>query len=1666
MQATPIVPSNVNAETPAPVTDNVTVPPVSVPPVQTPEVVNKSLSSIPLPESDNNLTLGNDITLSRQVPIVQPLHPDVVNNIASTVQIATSGLIPKDVTAGTVNNYGPEAVREQFATQKQQAQISAQMNQAQQAAAVGNVDKTEFHVKQAQIASTQKNNGALEDYAVNELTKGTDKQFSVTADYAKKVQYLKNIQLELENKYQNESTAQKTGEFFLNLIPLSYNIAVSGTGDPDNGTLKKLYDEGFDPTEYASMNAQKLLSLPYDKFVSEVGNLQQQIREKSTTLGVENTSLQQQVFHGMLDASNSDRVMDQVFTVLDVTVVGQLGGSVAKGAIKASSKLIKGANTAKKVIETAATNPEVALHSGALTTTAKQVGQSEKVAGKVVQTINTNKANELVPSTDAAYKNIAPMHEPLSIRDSTSAQALNLNEFFDGVGSKLSDHFISNPEDRAIPEIINRIKEVQVNRSYTPQEMDDALLKVHQNIANDNIDFHLTEEHALNPATLEPIIRARITQNAGQGWDTAEAAQKFIDENFDFKTPHSIEQDVSGKHIILVDHGLDDYATMQNIEMKHPGPIMNVINKIYYGANKRFGGGEVRKGSKFSLVNQMGEIPQAEHTSGITALTANLDLLKVKNQIYKRNIEALPVKQIRDLTSVADHYRNIDSFEWPSTESVSDQWRVITGKDATPNQLKSWNDYKLLNNVDYTMANLANRNLLKDRGYFQLRLKTENAELANPIAKHVSNFSDFKQTPYMYDVDGGTFKTVANEDEFLKLKESGAGFYRLGDYVKIMGDDGNIQRVAYVTSKSGQVEDLPNLVMPYRANGRIQYAGDWFAKQPNTQDVVINGESKSIYHAPITHAIGESRLEMERFVEKTNKAIRKYKEVNSIKKQGKMPSEQSINELKSLIANTRWQSLDNFEKDIKNGDLTLHELEAVGDRQQLKMGEKYAPESTGRLADDDQDLEILFNLSRRGERKLDPTGAPAKLKSPFITLDNALNTDIKKITFQKFVNDAANRWYKTFAEDLVDKYPNPLNSIIHGNFRKAVDPNRQALGRRYQSWLRNLARVGFSDSDAEIDDMAKKCSMFERAIESSTGLSKEFARARYGIDKWWRTANPMSFIRGLMFKDNFGFYNFSEVFKQSTQAAIILGAEVLQNPVRGARAIADFGKGLTEEVKQAIHDTRILGITLARNIKGDVDLMDDIAKKIKHPTKPSELFNDYHEAGIDSIQRFMGQNDAQDYIKPLPVMLENAKDVLAKAKSFSQKLSKSGDIFFDAGTKIGNYAGFTTARLRLLKKYDKKYGPGLVNNADSAIRREYLRELRYETEKLTFSQSRASNLTIQQAHNEFGFWGYVSEMMTQYTQFNAKLLTALLPKSLGGSSAYSASQKIAMNTTVAALSGSAFLPFHNYLSASLYLDFKKMGLYDGTPDEWQDSTFNQGLPNYLINTAFGFTGDQKATVGQQFSPWSQVDDMMDVWVGDKAINTYVGGPLLSKVINAWQSIGRYEQLKTAMAGQNDGYMGSYGVGALLTALQSTISSGSALIRLRDALQSDKVLSKSGYAVSRSNDTAAWLNFIGVTTGPYETLEFYRKINDKYQDQVSDLEGVVRNLVIQRTELANEAKWDQADEVDKAISVQLSLIPFNERPSFIRGMIKNFAHPSLETQRQRIQKQVDYLTGAQ
>ena len=1640
---------------------------VAVPEPKTPEVTEtsstKELPTTPAPESDGlDISLSPQITLSNVIPQAKPLHPDVVNNIANTAELASSGLVPKDVTAGTVNQYGPEAVRDQFAVQKQQAQINAQMNQAQQAAAVGNVDKTEYHVKQAQDISKRTNNGAMEDYAVNDLVKGTDKQFSVTADQAKKVQYLKNIQLELQNKYENESTGQKIGEFLLNAIPLSYNIAVSGTGDPNNGTLKKLYEEGFDPTEYAAVNAQKLLSLPYDQFVNEVGRLQEQIKEKSKTFGIENTSLQQQVFNGMLAASNTDRVMDQVFTVLDVTGVGQLAGGAAKGVVKgvtkAASKITKGAKTAQKVIETAATNPEVALHSGALTTTAKQVGQSDKVATKVVQAVNTGKSNALVPSTDAAYKNLAPMHEPLSIRDSTSAQALNLDSFFRGAGSKLAEY----QDDRMIAELVNRLKEVQTNRSFTPIEMEDALTKVRLNYANDNIDFHLTAEHHLNPSTLEPIIKARITQSAGEGWDTAEAADKFIKENFNIKTPYNIEQDVTGKHIVLVDHGLDDFATMQNIEMKKPGPLMRVINQIYYGANKRLGGGESRKGSKFSVVNQMGTIPEAEYKSGITALTSNLDILKVKTQIYKRNIESLPTSQVRDLTAVADYYRDIEASEWPSIQTVSDNWRTITGKDATEHQLRAWNDYKLLNDFDYTMSNLAHRNLLKDGGYVQLKLNTENAELTNPLARPINNYSDF-QVPHLYDVDGSAFRNIESEEDFLKMQEKGYTFHELGDYVKIPVN-GEKQRIAYVMSRTASVDDLPELVLPYRAGGRIQYAGQWFAKQPNIQEVIIKGEARNLTHPPITHAIGESRLEIERFVEKTNKAIRKYKDVESIKKQGKIPSPKSIDELNALWKDTRWQSLDNFLKDVKEGSMTLHELEAVGDRQKLKLGEKYAKESTGRLSSEDNDLEVMFNLSRRGERKLDPTGAPAKLKSPFITLDEAINRDIKKLTFQKFVGDASERWHKTFKEDLVDAYANPVNAIIHGTFKKAADPTRQALGRRYQSWLRNLARLGFSDGDAQIESMAKMCSYYERMIEGSEGISKDFARAKYGINKWWKSANASTFFRGLMFQSTFGLWNFKEVFVQSTQAAIILGSEILQNPARGLKATAQWGKGLTEEATHAVHDSRLLGLLLARSVDKDVKYLDEVGKSMGHATKPSQLFKDYQEAGIDSIQRYFGQSEAQDYVKPLPSILEKSSDLLAKAKQGKQALSESGQIFFNAGTKIGNYAGYTVARLRLIKKFEKQYGKGMIDIPDSAVRREYLRDLRFETERLTFAQSRASNLTIQQAHNEFGFWGFTTEMMTQYMQFNMKLLTAILPKSLGGSSAYSVGEKIGMSTTIAALSGSAFLPFHNGISSELYLEFKKRGWFTGSADDWQNSTVNQGLLNTALNSTLGLKGDQKVTFGTQFSPWSQIEDMMDVWVGDKPMNVYVGGPMMSKLINAWEAVGRYNSLRTAMQGQKADFMDSYGVGALIAAVESSVGSAAAVNRLLTALKSDKIMSKSGFAVARSNDTAAWLNFVGITANPYEALEFYRDISDKYKAQVNDLENTVRNLVVQRTELVNENKFDKAEQVDNAISTTLSLIPANERGQFVKGMIRNFNHPSMEYQRQRLQKEVNYMIG--
>lgn len=1620
------------------------------------------LAVAPTEPSGQDIVIADQVDLPEQMQIPErTTNPEIINQVANTAEVASRGTLDKSTTAGIVQMHGVQAVRDQFATQQALGAESANMSQADKAAAAGDVAATVHYVKKADEAKNSKNDGALEEGAVRALTMGTPQQGSVTSDIAWKKQYFMNKIVELQHKYEEEGIGKKVGEFVLNVLPFSFNKAALGTGD--GNALDHLTDL-FDPQEFATANVTKLYSqnLGRDDFIKAADALLKKVHESSGFFGKENTSMEIQVLGSMLTASNSDRIMDKVLTVVDAGSVVTSGAKALVSAAKAAKGVgsaIKGSQALAKNI---AKGDEIG-NSGALVNTAKEVGRQDKAATATVQSFNSGKSNNLMNTVEAAHKNIAPIAEPNYLRDSTAQQSLNMDQFINrGVGSKPGEF----ENDRQIAEWVKTTQEIQQNRGFSPEEMEDAIAKANLKYSNQTQSLTGVAEHDIHPETFQPVVRTRITNTDGSGWNTEKQARDYFNNAFDTKNNISVVQDVNGKHVVVVDDTLDDLATMKDIAIKQNG-IMRTINKIYYSPNNKS-----RTGSMASMVQPLDTIPKETMSQGITALIGNRTLIKIKNDILKRNTDKLSIKQRHSVEDVAAHYRDAEGYDWPGQEEIVDSFRGVTGKDPTIEQIKSFNDYKLLNDMDYHISNAYHHNLLEQRGFKQVRFNTENAELTNPIAKPLDGWKSIEDAPYIYDVGSKQFKTIAEETDFELLKEKGYQFYTMYDYAKAQGADGKAQRIKYIMDKAPNEEPLPLAVMPYRAGGRVKYSGEWFVKQPNFQEVEIRGQTKNLLHPPITHVISESRLDAERFMKKTNSAITKYKEVEAVRKAGNRASEKSLQELSSLWEDTRWGSLDAFESDLREGKATLHELEVVGDRQPLKNGEKYAPESTGRMANEDSDIEVLFNIARRGERKLDANGAPAALKSPFVALDEALSTDIKKFTFQRFVQDSSKRFHKTFAEDLTETYANPVNAIIHGTFRKGVDIDRVAIGTRYQAWLRNLARIGFTADPHEMDEMSKAFLELETQIDEAHGLNKSMARAKYGVYKWWKTSEPNHFFRGLMFKTTFGFYNFKQIITQSNTALMILLPAMLRDPIRGAKATGQFAGGLTEMGVRAIHDSSFMQMLLARNIEKDAKFSDGIAEKIGHKSKPSQLLKDYNESGIVNVQRYFGQPEQYDYAKNLASAGEGtAKELLRQAKKVGQKVSDNGDIFYNAGTQIGNFAGYTYARLKLLDKYGDA---ALVDG--SRKRAEFLKELRYETERLTFGQSSVNNLGIQQASKDFGTRGLIVEMATQYMQYNIKLLSAVLPnfkvpsaipgiggKRIGiGSSSYSAAEKWSLGGTIAALTGSAALPFQNYISSEMYLKFRDSGWFDGTPQEWFDSWQNQGMVNEIINSTFGLSGDAKSTFGQQLSPWSQVEDFAMIMGGQKPLGGYIGGPMLNKVYNVFNKVAQYEDMQNTVAGLNSKSMGPYGIGALLAALEGGVTTAGNLKRFSDALKSDKVISRNGVAIARSNDTAAWLNLIGLTTQPYEQLEFNGDLLDAFKKDESQHENIIRNLMVQRTQLLNDEKFEEAEQVTMAIGAQMSMIPPNARSGFYRGAFKNFNHPVLEFQRQKIEKSLQFL----
>ena len=152
----------------------------------------------------------------------------------------------------------------------------------------------------------------------------------------------------------------------------------------------------------------------------------------------------------------------------------------------------------------------------------------------------------------------------------------------------------------------------------------------------------------------------------------------------------------------------------------------------------------------------------------------------------------------------------------------------------------------------------------------------------------------------------------------------------------------------------------------------------------------------------------------------------------------------------------------------------------------------------------------------------------------------------------------------------------------------------------------------------------------------------------------------------------------------------------------------------------------------------------------------------------------------------------------------------------------GDLPAFVAARIETLEKH----GPAALVEG-SRSRALYLKDLTSLKNQYGLGQTRSNALLIQYASKDNQMIGRIVEGFTQYMQWEMKSFTAMLPKGLGGNSAYTRLQKFGYIGSTLMLGGYQTLPFSNYMSANLYYTMKNNGLYDGTLEDFEKANMKE-----------------------------------------------------------------------------------------------------------------------------------------------------------------------------------------------------------------------------------------------
>jgi len=1231
----------------------------------------------------------------------------------------------------------------------------------------------------------------------------------VTGNTLAKQEGARNLIQELEAEHAQQSWAGTAADFGKMLVPL-YTWAKTQNAVDTQGAVT-----GLLPGSNKEQQYQYLWNLPARESIPL-------LRSVATAMAKDNQLLAMDFVQGFLGYSTSQKFLDNLFGVVDMTAVGQTAGEVIRGG-KALGSLVRGANVGVSSIEMreAAQQAIRANAKGGIIDTIDSTGSTAR-ASEVLAAKTLAKPEDALQQTTKAANDVSELL-PRSARMDVVLPPGTAREGADRLVKTLTNQAatmerIVSGEFVAAPVRLPKVAEDAASQA--------AIAQIKRNAIGDYDILGPIIDTKINP--VDPVTNTKsVTVTFGynsEGFESLEKAKFYAREMYHLAdngwSPRQVGTswfiDVTRPVAETVDMARGVIATAEN-KMPDASLLGNLFRTTKIGTPAN------------SLAPLQTDIRNLVTTASQASIRMVEDIARDINRLpkqYKADFEAMILKN-RD--------------EWKFSESVPElekSYMDVVGRLPSDQEISAYFAYTRISDIDWALRNIT---ILKGKmlrgienwgftargetGSIPVRFEGRVVE-ALPTAS--GNYSMAIYNPRTGVAEVHSRKTLGEGflERVHKLqKEEGYRLVQIENAAsRPLADVPGIGRepVQFVLTKNWENSPLDMKQLPYNPGGHYDYKHGHWVKQP----VIFKGQGGvNNYLGDTTVFNFSTRAQSEKFAKRMEEARILMNTADDAR-------------LSAYLAKNLPYTLDTFKGMFGEGKFldasqpfyATRNSESVGRSHKIFQNNEYFKD----LTVDDFDMLQGVNMDYTGKRNerfttIFEKGSDtrpvfefrqAPLQDPRPTLARAVGAASRERYFSDYRQSAIETWIGQFGKAMFpdvtqeDLFRNPLKYFYNYKPVKSLDQETRMMAENMRDRTIQLLGVR-SETQKHVDYVKEKLSS---AVYGWAGQGA----ADYTVNKLASTRDITSLLRGMTFHSTLGLFNPTQVLVQAN----------------GFVTMAAIGGRDAFRALPAAMMSRYL------DINSNPEIQRGLAQRfVKFGWKADDILES------DRVMRSTGFN-----ISGTEHALRNTMDVPSVFNTATEKFLNLGAQFFNQTEATLRAAAWHTA-----------WGEWRRANPLGSPNQREVQSLLTRANILNNNMTRASNSALQEG---------VFSIPLQFYGYQMRLMESLNPLA---KTQLSAAEKA---RGIAALSGMYGIPagaIASWTGIPAYDSLKKAFLDRGWTGGKSDDNpaleaMMEGLPATFIHMLTG----AKVNIAQRYGP-SGFNQIFDIIKGDKTFAEIVGG---------------------------------------------------------------------------------------------------------------------------------------------------------------------------------------------